>query len=559
MGNSNNSRNIPDTQLSKKEEEYFYSIKKIMRRLYKDLDNNVNNINKAIERKYFDKIITLRNVQKNNNQKAKNITWKKYILNYLKTKENFESYYSYIINEIEHEIFLSENKYVSNAFFKEFELMTKPKILKDFDKKSINEKDSNDENVVKQLKNLTYNENIQTNNSKIILTNITTNLGGSFNSNNMSEFTISDKTLYEYNLIRKRIKEIIKIFNTHLENKDHPITIIISIFEKYFSNYLRRKKIVLKNNNYSGIQTFNKTIIEELHLFILKCQSTLKLMYSKSINLQCFSEEKDETINLVTNVLFQTGNLYNEIYELFSVELKQKIEDLSTKLQLVKNLTPKDLNIPEKFALDESTEKYKEELIQNKQLILSKKNGIKNKDNNIENDSLKNSISSLNIENEIQTNTKIAKTKNLNGYKSAIQLLKSLKHNKSPFNKIMIIALISKEITKCVDNYWEGMDNYISNSLLNINADQLIPIFIYIIINSQMPELLIHNKIINEFTTKTTKQSTIGYYLITLEAAIEYIQKDIFTEKKLYNQNNELVNKNKNIFDDNNDIIDTSK
>ena len=74
-----------------------------------------------------------------------------------------------------------------------------------------------------------------------------------------------------------------------------------------------------------------------------------------------------------------------------------------------------------------------------------------------------------------------------------------------------------------------------------------------------MPELLIHNKIINEFTTKTTKQSTIGYYLITLEAAIEYIQKDIFTEKKLYNQNNELVNKNKNIFDDNNDIIDTSK
>ena len=559
MGNSNNSRNIPDTQLSKKEEEYFYSIKKIMRRLYKDLDNNVNNINKAIERKYFDKIITLRNVQKNNNQKAKNITWKKYILNYLKTKENFESYYSYIINEIEHEIFLSENKYVSNAFFKEFELMTKPKILKDFDKKSINKKDSNDENVVKQLKNLTYNENIQTNNSKIILTNITTNLGGSFNSNNNSEFTISDKTLYEYNLIRKRIKEIIKIFNTHLENKDHPITIIISIFEKYFSNYLRRKKIVLKNNNYSGIQTFNKTIIEELHLFILKCQSTLKLMYSKSINLQCLSEEKDETINLVTNFLFQTGNFYNEIYELFSIELKQKIEDLSTKLQLVKNLTPKDLNIPEKFALDESTEKYKEELIQNKQLILSKKNGIKNKDNNIENDSLKNSISSLNIENEIQTNTKIAKTKNLNGYESAIQLLKSLKQNKSPFNKIMIIALISKEITKCVDNYWEGMDNYISNSLLNINADQLIPIFIYIIINSQMPELLIHNKIINEFTTKTTKQSTIGYYLITLEAAIEYIQKDIFTEKKLYNQNNESVNKNKNIFDDNNDIIDTSK
>ena len=561
MGNSNNWRNISHNELSNKEKEYFYSIKKSMRTLYKDLDNNVNNINKAIERKYFDKNITIRKVQINQNQQQKNLTWKKYILNYFKSKENFESYYSYIINEIEDEIFLSENKYTSFAFFKEFELMTKPQIFKDFDKKIINENDTNDENVVKQLI-FPYDENIEENNylntSKQIITNITKYLGGSFNANNITQSISSDITTHEYKLIRKRIKEIIKIFKRHLENKDHPITIIISIFEKYFTNYLTKKKIFFNNNNYIGIENFNNAIIEELHSFILKCQSALKLMYSKSVNFQYFSQEKDETINLITHFLFQTGNLYNEIYELFSIELNQKIEDLSIKLQLLKDISPKDLKIPEQFALDESTEKYKEELIKKKNQLYEK-NENKNKNNNEENDILKNSITSLNIENEILTNTKMEKRKYLNGYKSAIQLIKSLKYNKSPFNKIMIIASISTEIIKCINNYWEGMNNYISNSLLNINSDELITIFLYIIINSQMPEILIHNKIISKFTTKATQQSSIYYYFNTLIGAIEYIQNDIIKQMNLYDQYNELVNKNKNIIDDDNDIIDTCK
>ena len=232
MGSSNNSRNIQNTELSNKEKKYLYSIKKTMRILYKELDNNENSINKAIEKKYFDKIITIRNVQINNNKKTINKTWKKYILNYFKSKENSESYFSYIINEIEDEIFLFENKYVSSAFFKEFELMTKPKIFQDIDKKSLkeNEKNSNDENIVKQLMRVTYNENIKENNinnSIITVPNYIKYLGGSFKIDNISQSQSLDNTTYEYHLIRKRIKEIIKIFKKHLENKDHPITIII--------------------------------------------------------------------------------------------------------------------------------------------------------------------------------------------------------------------------------------------------------------------------------------------------------------------------------------------
>ena len=109
------------------------------------------------------------------------------------------------------------------------------------------------------------------------------------------------------------------------------------------------------------------------------------------------------------------------------------------------------------------------------------------------------------------------------GYKSAINLLKGLKHKKTPFEKMMIIATISTEIIKCVNNYWKGMEHYISSTLLNITADELMAIFIFIVIKSQMSDLLIHKKIIFDFTTKNIKQSTIGYYNITLEGAVEYI------------------------------------
>jgi hypothetical protein len=108
-------------------------------------------------------------------------------------------------------------------------------------------------------------------------------------------------------------------------------------------------------------------------------------------------------------------------------------------------------------------------------------------------------------------------------YDQAIKILKSIKRYKVPFEKMMLIATISTEITECVNNFWKNFENIITSSMLNIDADELMTIFIYIIIKSQMPELLVHTKIIKEFTTSTTRSSMIGYYFTTLEASLIYI------------------------------------
>ena len=67
------------------------------------------------------------------------------------------------------------------------------------------------------------------------------------------------------------------------------------------------------------------------------------------------------------------------------------------------------------------------------------------------------------------------------------------------------------------------MDIIMTSSLLNIDADELMSIFIYIIIKAQMPNLLIHMKIIKDFTTSITKTTMMGYYFATLEASILFI------------------------------------
>jgi hypothetical protein len=112
---------------------------------------------------------------------------------------------------------------------------------------------------------------------------------------------------------------------------------------------------------------------------------------------------------------------------------------------------------------------------------------------------------------------------NYSSYEQAIKLLKSVKQCRIPFEKMMIIANISTEITESVNSYWKDMELFITNSMLNIDADELITIFIYIIIKSQMSDILIHSKFIKEFTTSSTRSTMLGFYYTTLEASLIYI------------------------------------
>ena len=114
-------------------------------------------------------------------------------------------------------------------------------------------------------------------------------------------------------------------------------------------------------------------------------------------------------------------------------------------------------------------------------------------------------------------------------YISAINLMKSIKKYKTPFEKILLVAAISDQIMESATSFWKDMEQYIEKDYLFIEADEIMTIFLYIIIQSQMPDILLYCKIINNFTTQFTKGFNIAYNYTLLEASVDYINdlKDI--------------------------------
>ena len=512
---------------------------KISKKKYYDNLYKSNNINIALDKKSFDKAKTIRN-NINLEKKLEKNDWKDFILTYfyIEFKRSNILWFENIIERFLKTNFLSEIKYQSLMFYNDFDMITKPKIFDSIDEKinSINFNIYNEMNKIASFdmyeKEDEINENVintndvnSSNKSKINLTGITEVLGGSFKVNYSFNESDSNIDTQNYKNIRNRIKKILKIIKQHLYNSDHPISMTIQIFEEEISKFISQKieEIKSKPNYKNVIKNFNIEIVKIIKNFILNCQTAIKLFYYECVNLKCFIEEKDEMINLTTSVLFKIGNLYKNICKLFSIEIEDEIYDLKIRLKYLNNIENNEISIPCKFALDETTDELKQELIKK----YEEKNNIKFQIKEEQNKFHENNPYIKNFN----------KNKKIKGYDTVIQIIKYLNINESPFEKMMLIASVSTEITNCINKYWKGMDDCIDPFFLVINADELMSLFINLLIKSEMPEILLHEKIIDEFTTRTTKASMIGYYNTTFDAAIKYIQKNTLKDK------NEIINK----------------
>ena len=110
-------------------------------------------------------------------------------------------------------------------------------------------------------------------------------------------------------------------------------------------------------------------------------------------------------------------------------------------------------------------------------------------------------------------------------YFDDIEYLKQIDTYKVPLEKLTIIALISVIITDCIDQYWGSIKNEIPPKFLNIDADELISIYLFIIYKLNMHSLFVHLDFIRYFTTQISKQSMIGYYFTAVEGCLNYILK----------------------------------
>ena len=517
------------------------------------------------------------------------IPWKTYLMRKLifEKEEHGCIWAKNLHNFLSSESFPNQSKYQNMFFYQEFQILTKH---------------------CKQNQNEDDNEEDKTDPFTSIRERISNNLMASFvSADSMSPHnSLRDDPNYEYQFNKLKIKEYMEIFKQHISLTEHPINIIINAFINEFVPYIN--DVIEFYNNYNdnkiGFKEKAEDIITQLQDFIVLMQTVIKLFYSKCINYTYFKDEKDEFLNLVSYIIFNSDKIYQKFFKLFEIMNKEKMESLKKKFELLGDMEPQEFGIKDKFCLNDKTRTYMEDLKKEKKnsrkkyqknsendedkekdkeinkveddddenklslKINGKENEVKIEDNIEDNINIKETIKEKNDnkdddkdddddnnENIIKTDTNIintnndihepiritsesgklslftkqfARLSNLKDYNKepfgqAIEFLKAINEFKVPLEKLIIIASISSLITECVNRFWKDMEKFIKPSMLSIDADELMTIFIYIVYKCDMPSLFVHADFINYFTSPTTKSTMIGYYYTTLRGCLDFL------------------------------------
>ena len=377
FSNDNNVINMNDYKEVKS--RYFNTVNQILRNNYKKCSEEErirNNMKKCLDKKSFNDIYNIEEIEN-----PTYIHWLDYLYNYLFIQED-EEWAIEMILKLDKEQFLTENKYLSQFFFKEFLINTEPNCIKESKDDDINN-ESNEEffNNSKDLR-ISFNDN------KL---NMMRNLGGTFgpnspptgidtqdNTENIKEIDADKK----YKSYRNKVKKYIYIFKQHIVYRDHPINIVIQIFEQTWVKYVEKKLKLMENfedENNNNTNSMVDNFTKQLQNFVIIVQNCLKLFYCKAIDYSCFDNEKDELINLLTTLVFRTGEIYNTIFKLQKIKLSSIVSNMENKYFHLKKITPQILGIEKQFCLNVETLNLQEEILEKEKLkLLGEENSNKN-------------------------------------------------------------------------------------------------------------------------------------------------------------------------------------
>ena len=329
--------------------EYFNDLQLIFIHNYLENDNLVANMKVCLDEKNFDQILETNDLPKEDDQIIYDglefINWLDFLYQYLEEERGKNrDWAEQMLDKLDEEYFLAENKYLSQFFFEEYGILSIPDCI---------------------CKKKKRDRKINVNTSML---NVTQNLGGSFGES-FNVDSEQDSAGFKYKEFRNKVKRYIMNFKEHILNKDHPINIVAQIFESVWVDYVN-KKMQIMEQKYPETTEENKYSIEkdiaeltyQFQRFVIKLQICLKLFYSRTINYSFFNEEKDELINLITTLIFRTGKIYDTMFSLYRFSLRREIRDMTIKYEKLKKITPEDLGVARQFCLDKTTLEMQEEM-----------------------------------------------------------------------------------------------------------------------------------------------------------------------------------------------------
>ena len=459
------------------EQNYFSKINTILRDDYINNLYSDTNLEISLQKKTFDQSQIIQG-------KMEDISWLDYIYKHLhsvkKKKEN--TWAIELEEELLNQSFFYNNNYLSDFFYNEYVINNFPKALYNDEDESNFENTINNNSVIKRN---------NSNNNSFNELDVTNNFGGSYMDLKVENLSPNDPTI-KYMLDRKLMKKYLKIFKKHIYNdKDHPIHKVILLFNKIFCKYIKNNIQIYKDNfknqklsedDYNqSIKHLENNVTENLQNFIIMINCSLKLFYSTCINFSFFKEEKDDLINLVISLFFKLGKLYETIFELYSLSYYKDVQILQEKLEDLKHTKPKNLEITEKYCLDEDTLDLQNKIIKEKQKEkqeddkkednkkVSENNTleeIKENDEYIKEEDDNNIINTIDKKNDIRNNTyEIVKINNENNNNNIIN-----KINEDDDDDDYLLSKLKEEDISSLDPKMEEGENYIRKTISNFNS-----------------------------------------------------------------------------------------
>ena len=116
---------------------------------------------------------------------------------------------------------------------------------------------------------------------------------------------------------------------------------------------------------------------------------------------------------------------------------------------------------------------------------------------------------------------------NKNPYEKTINYFKNIEKYQNPFDKLLLTVKLKKIISEEISEFWSkyGQDELKDKKInLNIEADDFISIFKYMIVKSEINNIHSEISFIESFTSNQIKSDSEWYYLSLIQVSLAQLE-----------------------------------
>lgn len=330
-----------------------------------------------------------------------------------------------------------------------------------------------------------------------------------------SQYCLNDKTLNFYQNLQANLKNSRK--NTENQNKTQAIPVPEANSPlKHFNSSSSKKNAKKKPRN---LQKYKKFSCNEDFLAD-PCENKIleKTFYSVSsseIKKTAYNNAKFSFPTRKSSESFMSAKI--------NANNSENNEFISLHNSVVNGEIVNNANNP----LEISEEYYSVAMIpENNSNVLQKTSRDNIKPNEISKKSSEILYANANNSTIIEKTLNISSNDNKNTYfpyEKAVQLLKFVHICKKPLEKMKKILDVAEMIKISIKNFYK--ENHLKNiKSKNLDSDEILAIFLFILVKSGVKSLHVDLKIIENFTTDRILNSKNGYYLMTLQLCLKFVE-----------------------------------